>query len=219
MSQEMKSIRLIVVDDHLIVREGLRMVLEIAGEGFQLVGDAADGTIALRLIEELQPDVVLMDLRMPGMDGLEALTQIHARWPQIAVIILTTYNEDDLIMRGLSAGARGYLLKDVNRETLFNAIRAAARGEMLLSPKIMAHILTRPLQQDSQSTNDNILTAREKEVLLCITRGAHSKEVAAQLGISLRTVGAHLTSIYTKLNVDSRASAVAVAVERKLLTP
>src|SRR5258707_7323144 len=126
MSDKQALIRVVVVDDHLIVREGLRMMLELAGEGFALVGDATDGASALRLIEETQPDVVLMDVRMQGMDGLEAVAHIRVAWPQIAVIILTTYNEDELMLRGLSAGARGYLLKDINRETLFHAIRAAA---------------------------------------------------------------------------------------------
>src|SRR6266705_5076105 len=105
MSEEHTPIRVVVVDDHLVVREGLRMMLEVAGKGsFALIGDAADGATALRLVEETQPDVVLMDLRMPGMDGLEAITQIRSRWPQIAVVILTTYNEDDLMLRGLRVG-------------------------------------------------------------------------------------------------------------------
>src|SRR5215472_18353995 len=141
MNSEREAIRVVVVDDHLIVREGLRMMLELAGEGFALVGDAADGTTALHVVEELQPDVVLMDLRMPGMDGLEAIAHIRTRWPQIAVVILTTYNEDDLMLRGLRAGACGYLLKDVSRETMLRAIRSAARGEALLQQEVLARLL------------------------------------------------------------------------------
>src|SRR5215470_10448294 len=223
MSDEQKVIRVVVVDDHLVVREGLRMMLELAGEGFALVGDAADGATALRLIEELQPDVVLMDLRMPGMDGLEAIAHIRKSWPQIAVVILTTYNEDDLMLRGLRAGACGYLLKDTNRETLFHAIRAAARGEMLLQPEMMARVLalTSQAKDATPSIDDSVegieLTEREREILQGVARGERSKEIAARLGISIRTVGAHLASIYTKLGVDSRASAVAIALERGLL--
>jgi NarL family two-component system response regulator YdfI len=222
MSVEPEIIRVVVVDDHLVVREGLRMMLELAGEGFALVGDAADGTTALRVVEALQPDVVLMDLRMPGMDGLEAIEHIRRTWPQIAVVILTTYNEDDLLLRGLRSGACGYLLKDTNRETLFHAIRAAARGEMLLQPELMARVLALTAQTAEKSSalesgESAELTEREKEILWAVTRGERSKEIAAHLGISIRTVGAHLASIYSKLGVDSRASAVALALQRGLL--
>ena len=222
MSDEREVIRVMVVDDHLVVREGLRMMLELAGEGFALVGDAVDGAAALRLVEELQPDVVLMDLRMPGMDGLEAIAHIRKTWPQIAVVILTTYNEDDLMLRGLRSGACGYLLKDTNRETLFHAIRAAARGEMLLQPEMMARVLALTSQaKDATPSFAGVegmeLTEREREILQGVARGERSKEIAARLGISIRTVGAHLASIYSKLGVDSRASAVAIALERGLL--
>ncbi|EFH82440.1 response regulator transcription factor [Ktedonobacter racemifer] len=221
MNEKQDDIRVVVVDDHLVVREGLRMMLEIAGEGFTLVGDAADGVAALCVIEELQPDVVLMDLRMPGMDGLEAITQIRERWPHIAIVILTTYNEDNLMLRGLRAGACGYLLKDTDRETLFHAIRAAARGDLLLQPEIMARILARttdaPHSTPSRPQAEE-LTERECEVLEAVARGERSKEIASRLGISLRTVGSHLTSIYSKLGVDSRASAVATGIERGLLS-
>ena len=201
------------------------MMLELAGEGFALVGDAADGSTALRVVEEIQPDVVLMDLRMPGMDGLEAITHIRTTWPQIAVVILTTYNEDDLMVRGLRSGACSYLLKDTNRETLFHTIRAAARGEMLLQPDMMARVLALTASQTQgaapSSGPGNVegmeLTEREREILQGVARGERSKEIAARLGISIRTVGAHLASIYTKLGVDSRASAVALAIERGLL--
>ena len=228
MGKEPSIIRVVVVDDHLVVREGLRTMLEIAGEeeGFVLVGEAAEGEAALRLIEEVQPDVVLMDLRMPGMDGLEAIERIHATLTQIAVVILTTYNEDELMLRGLRAGACGYLLKDINRETLFHAIRTAARGEFLLQPDIMARLLSltpSPAEPSAAMSTlgapDTNLTEREREVLRYVARGERSKEIAARLGVSLRTVGAHLTSIYTKLGVDSRVSAVAVGIARGLLPP
>ncbi|WP_201377786.1 response regulator transcription factor [Ktedonobacter sp. SOSP1-85] len=226
MNEKQDDIRVVVVDDHLVVREGLRMLLEIAGKGkgFTMLGDAADGATAVHVIEELQPDVVLMDLRMPGMDGLEAITRIRERWSHIAVVILTTYNEDDLMLRGLRAGACGYLLKDTDRETLFHAIRAAARGDMLLQPEVMARILARttdtphPASSDAEADKDSILTERELEVLQAVARGERSKEIASRLGISLRTVSSHITSIYTKFGVDSRVSAVAAGIERGLLS-
>jgi NarL family two-component system response regulator YdfI len=124
------------------------MMLEASGEDFALVGDAADGASVLQVVKESQPDVVLMDIRMPGMDGLEALEHLREHWPQIAVIILTTYNEDELLIRGLRAGARGYLLKDTSRETLFQAIRVAARGEMLVQPEVMARVLSHAPSRD-----------------------------------------------------------------------
>ncbi len=226
MTQHQKTpqcIRVVVVDDHQIVREGLRMMLEILGEGFALVGEAADGSSALHLVEATQPDVVLMDLRMPGMDGLEAVALIHSQWPQIAIVVLTTYNEDALMLRSLRAGACSYLLKDTGSEILFQTIRSAARGDISIQPGIISRILdntnttlSRTASKDSSNTIG--LTEREHEVLEGVARGERSKEIAARLGISLRTVGAHLTSIYTKLNVDSRASAVAVAMERGILS-
>ncbi|HEX4203086.1 MAG TPA: response regulator transcription factor [Ktedonobacteraceae bacterium] len=219
MSEQNTPIRVAVVDDHLVVREGLRMMLEVAGKGsFALVGDAADGGTALRLVEETQPDVVLMDLRMPGMDGLEAIEQMRSRWPHIAVVILTTYNEDDLMLRGLRAGACGYLLKDTTRETLFHAIRTAARGETLLQPDIMVRILSYTASASPVKTPEYAeLTERERDILAGVARGERSKEIARRLGITTRTVATHLTNIYTKLDVDSRASAVATAMERGLL--
>ncbi len=204
-------IRILIADDHLIVREGLRLILETE-DGFALVGEASDGAEAVRLAAELQPDVVLMDLRMPGMDGLTAIERLRATQPQIAVVILTTYNEDDLMMRGLRAGARGYLLKDTGREALFNAIRAAARGETLLRPEVLAKVLAHA--EPPPSAGPLTLTDREREVLEAVARGERSKEIAARLGVTERTVKAHLTSIYNKLGVDSRAAAIAAAVQR-----
>ena len=209
-------IRILIADDHLIVREGLRLILE-AADGMELVGEAADGAEAVRLASQLQPDVVLMDLRMPGMDGLAAIERLQATHPDIAVVILTTYNEDDLMVRGLRAGARGFLLKDTGRETLFNAIRAAARGEMLLKPDVVARLLTQKKPSVS-SSNGLGLTDREREVLEGVAQGERSKEIAVRLGITERTVKAHLTSIYNKLGVDSRAAAVAAAAQRGWLS-
>ncbi len=220
-----QTIRVVIADDHVMVRKGLRLMLEEAGGNIALIGEAPDGRTVVTLVEQLQPDVVLMDVRMPALDGITALKQIRVAWPQVAVIILTTYDEDDLILRGMRAGACGYLLKDTPLETLLYAIRTAARGEMLIQPTIMARLLThlpdkttgeKPLMPASYGYGT--LTKREREVLEGLARGERSKEIAAHLGITERTVRAYLTSIYTKLNVDSRTAAIAVAVEHGLLS-
>ncbi len=224
-------IRVLVADDHLIIRQGLRLIFETCDD-IQLAGEAADGAEAVRLAGELQPDVVLMDLRMPGMDGLAAIERLHESQPALAVVILTTFNEDELMLRGLQAGARGYLLKDTGREALFNAIRAAARGETLLKPEIMARLLAFTQARSpargpaaeagtaaasGAASRGPALSEREKEVLAGVASGERSKEIAARLGISERTVKAHLDSIFNKLGVDSRAAAVSEAIQRGLL--
>ncbi len=208
-------IRILIADDHLIIREGLRLILETE-DGLELVGEASDGAEALRLAAELQPDVILMDLRMPGMDGLTAIERLRVEQPHIAVVILTTFNEDELMRRGLRAGARGYLLKDTDRQTLFNNIRAAARGETLLKPEIMARLLAQTGSHTAAPVRPSgpELTEREREVLAAVGLGERSKEIALRLGITERTVKAHLASIYSKLGVDSRAAAIAVAAQR-----
>ena len=215
----MKPIRILITDDHLIVREGLRLILETAN-GLEVVGEAADGSECLRLLPGLAPDVVLMDLQMPGMDGITTIGHLRREHPEIAIVILTTYNEDELMLQGLQAGARGYLLKDTDRQTLLDTITAAARGETLLKPEILRRVLA--LQQSYTAlipTNqDSILTDRELEVLHAVALGERNKEIAYKLGISERTVKAHLTSIYHKLDVDSRAAAVAIATQNGLLS-
>lgn len=215
----MSPIRILIADDHLIIRQGLRLILETEPD-FELIGEASDGAEAVRLCKEISPAVVLMDLRMPGMDGLTAIERLRVEQPEIAVVILTTFNEDELMLKGLKAGARGYLLKDTDRTALFDTIRAAARGETLLRPEIMARVLA---SSGSQTKNKGLvetpplLTARETEVLEAVARGERSKEIAAHLGISERTVKAYLASIYDKLGVDSRAAAIAVAAQKGLL--
>ena len=213
-------IRVMITDDHLIVREGLRLILETADD-IEVVGEAVDGAECLELVSKLNPQVILMDLQMPRMDGITAIAHLRKDFPEIAIVILTTYNEDDLMIRGLQSGARGYLLKDSSRENLLDAIHAAARGETLLKPEILARVLApqsapkpaAPAQTDSTLT----LTGRELEVLQLAARGERNKEMAYKLGITERTVKAHLQSIYQKFGVDSRAAAVAVAAGKGLL--
>lgn len=207
--------RVLIADDHLIIRQGLRLILETEDD-LQLVGEASDGAEALQLCAELRPDVVLMDLRMPGMDGITAIEKLRQSQPEIAVVILTTFNEDELMLRGIRAGAKGFLLKDTDRGTLFDTIRAAARGETLLKPEIMSRLL-QAASAPAASTNPFNLTEREKEVLAAVALGERSKEIAAKLRITERTVKAHLASIYQKMGVDSRAGAIAVAAQNGLL--
>lgn len=209
-------IKILIADDHLIIRQGLRLILETEND-FELIGEASDGNEAVSLCKKLKPDVVLMDLRMPNMDGLTAIEKLRNEQPQIAVVILTTFNEDELMLRGLQAGARGYLLKDTDRNTLFDTIRAAARGETLLKPEIMARVLSQNAIKKTEAHGPINLTERELEVLNAVARGERSKEIAILLGISERTVKAHLASIYGKLGVDSRAAAIAVAAQSGLL--
>jgi NarL family two-component system response regulator YdfI len=213
-----ENIRLLIADDHLIVRQGLRLILETE-PGFELIGEANDGAEAVQLATKLQPDLILMDLRMPRVDGISAIKQLREEQPQIAIVILTTFNEDELMREGLRAGARGYLLKDTDRTTLFNTIRAAARGETLLQPEIISKLLSSssPIEESPPPKTPTILTEREIEVLESVAYGDTSKMVAHKLGITERTVKAHLTSIYNKLGVDSRAAAVSEAMKQGLL--
>src|SRR5512135_320460 len=216
-------IRILIADDHDVVRDGLRLILE-SEDDFEVVGEAADGAEAVRLCSELRPQVVLMDLRMPGMDGLTAIKHIRQQQPDINIVILTTYNEDALMIEGLRSGARSYLLKDTKRQVLFDTLRAASRGESLLSPEVIAKVIgprgsATMAAPKAMALGEIALTDREQEVLVGVARGERSKEIAARLGITERTVKAHLASIYNKFGVDSRAAAIAVASQRGLLPP
>lgn len=216
-------VRLLTVDDHMIVREGLRMICDTLAH-IEWVGEARDGREALEQVEALSPDVVLLDLKMPVMDGIAALEALRSAHPEVAVIILTTYQDDDLMRQGLSLGARGFLLKDTDRETLLKTIEAAHRGDTLLQPEILAQALRAPGGTASSSdapkgvSADAVLTDREREVLALVAEGGTNRSIAYELGISERTVKAHLTHVYQKLNVDSRAAAVAEATRQGLIS-
>jgi two-component system, NarL family, response regulator YdfI len=204
----------LIVDDHLVVREGLKLMIE-TNDMFRVIGEAENGEIALHLIEELSPDVILMDLNMPILSGLDTIKKLNERNISIPVIILTTYNEDNLILEGINLGAKGYLLKDTTRENLFRTIEAAVKGETLLQPNILNTILNfKDTQKNNQKSSQSILTDKEIFILQAIAKGFRTKDVAFDMGIAERTVKAHLTNIYNKLGVNTRTEAVAISIEK-----
>ncbi|MEN3306428.1 MAG: hypothetical protein V7603_2630 [Micromonosporaceae bacterium] len=206
-------IRLLIVDDHPVVRDGLRGMFT-GDPRFEVVGEAATGTEAVTLAEALRPDVVLMDLRMPEMDGVAAIGALRSRGVPARVLVLTTYDTDRDVLPAVEAGATGYLLKDAPRAELLRAVQAAARGEAVLSPSVA----TRLLGQVRAPAREP-LSQRELEILGLIARGFSNRDAAAHLFISEATVKTHLLHVYAKLGVKDRAAAVATAFERGLLTP
>jgi DNA-binding NarL/FixJ family response regulator len=205
-------IRLLVVDDHPVVRDGLSSMFARDPE-FDVLGEAADGAEAVRLAEELLPDVILMDLRMPGMDGVTAITELARRGVAAHVLVLTTYDTDTHVLPAIEAGATGYLLKDAPRDELLRAVRAAAHGKSVLSPAVAARLMSR-----IRSPGAGPLSQREIEVLELVASGTTNREAAARLFITEATVKTHLLNIYAKLGVSDRAAAVAEAFGRGLLT-
>jgi DNA-binding NarL/FixJ family response regulator len=202
-------IRVLIADDHPVVRDGLSGIFGGA-EDFEVVGLASDGEEAVELARRLKPDVVLMDLRMPRMDGVTAIRQLA---PAQRILVLTTFDADTDVLPAIEAGATGYLLKDAPRSELYRAVRAAARGEAVLSPPVATRVL-RAARSDEPS-----LSAREVEILELVARGTTNREAAERLFISEATVKTHLIHIYAKLGVPDRASAVAAAYDRGLLQP
>jgi DNA-binding NarL/FixJ family response regulator len=206
-------IRLVLVDDHPVVRDGLRGMF--AGEpDFEVVADAADGHEAVERVRTFDPDVVLMDLRMPGGDGVEAIRTLAERGARARVLVLTTYDTDRDVLAAVDAGATGYLLKDTPRDELFRAVRAAARGETVLAPAAAGHLVGRV-----RDPRPNLLTPRELEILRLVAGGCSNQQAAGKLFISEATVKTHLLHTYEKLGVNDRAAAVAAAYERGILVP
>jgi DNA-binding NarL/FixJ family response regulator len=208
----MDKIRLILVDDHPVVREGLAGMLASQAD-FDVVAAASDGSQAVALDAQLQPDVILMDLRMPGTDGVTAIEAIKAQREAANILVLTTYDSDSDIVRAIEAGATGYLLKDTPRDELYRAIRAAARGESVLAPAVAARLMTRMRAPAEES-----LSAREIEVLQLVAKGKSNKEIGKALHISTATVKTHLIHVFDKLGVKDRTSAVTVALEKGILS-
>ena len=205
-------IRVLIVDDHPVVRDGLRGMLASQPD-LDVVGEAADGIEALARVEADRPDVILMDLRMPRLDGVTTIERLRTVAPDVAVLVLTTFDSDADIVRAVEAGATGYLLKDAPRDELFRAVRACARGDAALAPRVAARLLNR-VGGPAPAT----LSARERDVLRHVARGATNRDIAAALHISEATVKTHLLRTFDKLGVDDRTAAVTTALERGLLT-
>jgi len=211
-----EAIKILIADDHPVVREGLFAMLSREHD-FYVVGEASDGVEAVDKAQQLSPDVVLMDLRMPEIDGVEAMRQIKSVRPDIKFIILTTYSDDEYIFRGIEAGARAYLLKDAPREELFKAIRAVHRGESLIQPVIASRLLDRFTELSRRAPSGEELSQRELEVLQLMAKGTANKEIGVQLSITQSTVKTHVTSIFQKLGVSDRTEAVTQALKRGII--
>ncbi|GIG38947.1 response regulator [Cellulomonas phragmiteti] len=205
------TVRVVVVDDHPVVRSGIVALLDLEPD-LEVVGEAGDGEHAVALARELRPDLVLMDLRMPGTDGAAATARIVAEPGGVHVLVLTTYETDTDILRAVEAGATGYLLKDTPREQLVAGVRAAARGESALSPSV-----ARRLVQQVRGDSGDRLTPRERQVLAGVARGLSNAAVGRELFITEATVKTHLLRAFAKLGVDDRTRAVTVAIERGIL--
>jgi len=204
-------VRVLIADDHPVVRSGIRGMLA-SDPGFEVVGEAADGTEAVALTLRERPDVVLMDLRMPDLDGASATAEIRARQPETQILVLTTYDTDADIVRAIEAGAIGYLLKDVPHEEITRAVRAAARGDPVLAPAVAERLMER-----ARGAAGDALTGREIDVLQLAARGLTNSEIAKELFVSATTVKAHLAHIYRKLGVGDRTAAVTSALERQII--
>jgi DNA-binding NarL/FixJ family response regulator len=210
------KIRVLVVDDHPVVREGLATMLARAKD-IDVVGQAEDGLKAVEKAAELLPDIILMDLRMPGIDGIEAMRRIKAAHPEIQFIILTTYDNDEYIFKGIESGARAYLLKDSPREDLFRAIRGVSKGESLIEPAVAGKVLNRFAELSRQAAGSETLSERETEVLTLMAKGSGNKAIAYSLNISESTAKTHIQSIFNKLGVNGRTEAVTEAVKKGII--
>lgn len=205
------TVRVLIADDHPVVRSGIRGMLA-SDPRLEVVAEAGDGAEAVALALRERPDVVLIDLRLPELDGASATAEIRNRRPETQVLVLTTYETDADIVRAIDAGATGYLLKDIPHEELTKAVRAAARGDPVLAPAVAARLMER-----SRGTVGDSLSAREIEVLQLAARGMSNSEIARELFVSATTVKAHLAHVYRKLGVGDRTAAVTTALERHII--
>jgi len=211
-----EAIRILIVDDHPVVREGIGSMLKREPD-FKIVGEATNGLEAIEKVRELSPDIVLMDLRMPELDGVEAMIRIRAEKPEVKFIILTTFSDDEYIFRGIAAGARAYLLKDAPRAELFSAIRTVSKGESQIQPVVASRVLDKLAELSKKPPAAETLSDRETEVLKLMAKGVSNKELADQLSITQSTVKTHITSIFQKLNVTTRTEAVTTALRKGII--
>jgi DNA-binding NarL/FixJ family response regulator len=210
------SIKILIVDDHPVVREGIGSMLRREHD-FQIVGEATNGLEAVEKARELVPDVILMDLRMPELDGVEAIIRIKAENANIKFIILTTFSDDEYIFKGIAAGARAYMLKDAPRDELFKAIRAVSRGESMIQPIVASRVLDKLAELSNKNTGAESLSEREIDVLRLMAKGDSNSNIAENLSITQSTVKTHITSIFQKLNVTTRTEAVTTALKRGII--
>ncbi len=212
-----QSIHILIADDHPVVRDGLRAMLSTQPD-FQIVGEAVNGVEAVQLAMRLRPDVILLDLEMPDLDGVSVLAQIRATNPLARVIIVTAYDTDERIVQAVVAGAQGYLLKGAPREEIFRAIRVVYEGGSLLQPIVASKLMKHVSHQASQSADTESLTPRELEVLELLAQGKSNKQIAAELVITERTTKFHVSSIFSKLEATNRTEAVKIAVQHGLVS-
>lgn len=211
----MQLIKLMLVDDHAVLRDGLRNILEMEDD-LKVIGEAETGEEALQKIVELQPDLIIMDINLPNRNGVEVTGIIKKRFPDIKILILTMHNHDEFFMSAVREGADGYLLKDTPSDQVVEAVRTVAKGESVIHPSMTRKLLTLHHQKESDQ-EDNSLTEREKEVLLCLVEGMSNKEIANKLFISDKTVKVHVSKIFKKLNAKSRTQVVIHAIQKQLV--
>ena len=212
----METIRILVADDHMVVRDGLTAMLG-RQEDFSVVGEAKNGREAVESARSLQPDIILMDLRMLELDGVKAMRRIRSENPSVNFIVLTTFDTDEYIFDAIEAGAKGYLMKDTSREELFRAIHAVHQGESLIEPGVASKVLDRFAELSRQAGPENVLSERELEVLGLMAEGAGNKAIAADLSITESTVKTHVANIFQKLDVSGRTDAVTNAIRKGII--
>jgi DNA-binding NarL/FixJ family response regulator len=216
--KEYAPIRIVIAEDHSVVRQALRVMLEMEPD-VTVVGEAVDGEKAIQLTQEFKPDLVILDVRMQGMDGVEATRRIREKFPKIAILILTGFGDEEILLQAVEAGAHGFLLKDATHEELLDAIHRLVKGESLVTPSLLRRLLDEfaHRHEEPHPAHDQ-LTPREEEVLRALARGLRNEEIARELVISEKTVKTHLTSIFGKLHVDGRSQAIIYAIRHGLVS-